>query len=64
MKQDKQAIRILCMIGIVPVSWLGLLIAPAASGGLPEMISQFTIAMNNPTHIELCEDSLKTVLIF
>ena len=33
MKQDKRAVRILCLLGIVPVVWLGLLIAPAASGG-------------------------------
>ena len=26
MKQDKRAVRILCLLGIVPVVWLGLLI--------------------------------------
>ena len=64
MKQDKQSIRILCLLGVLPVAWLGLLMAPAASGGLPEMLSQFTEVMNNPTQIVLCEDSLKTVLLF
>ena len=64
MKQDKQSVRILCLLGILPVAWLGLLMAPAASGGLPEMLSQFTEGMNNPTQIVLCEDSLKTVLLF
>ena len=64
MKQDKRAVRILCLLGIVPVVWLGLLIAPAASGGLPEIFARFTEAMNDPTHIELCEDSFKTVLLF
>ena len=34
------------------------------SGGLPEIMVQFPAAMNNPFHIVLCEDSLKTVLIF
>jgi type IV secretion system protein VirD4 len=54
MKQDKRAVRILCLLGIVPVVWLGLLIAPAASGGLPEIFARFTEAVNDPTHIELC----------
>ena len=64
MKQDKQSMRVLCLLGMLPVAWLGLLMAPAASGGLPEMLSQFIEVMNNPTQIELCEDSLKTALLF
>lgn len=64
MKQDKQSIRVLCLLGMLPVAWMGLLMAPAASGGLPEMLSQFIEVMNNPAQIELCEDSLKTVLLF
>ena len=64
MKQDnRQAQLILCLFGIIPVIWLGLLIAPAVSGGLPEIITVFPTAMNNPFHIVFCEDSLKTVLI-
>ena len=54
---------ILCLFGILPVVWLGLLIAPAASGGLPEILARFPAAMNDPFHIELCGDSLKTVLV-
>ena len=50
--------------GLIPAVWLGLLIAPAASGGLPEILRQFPSAMNEPFHIEWCEDSLKTVLVF
>lgn len=53
---------ILCLFGILPVVWLGLLIAPAAHGGLPEIVARFPVAMNDPFSIELCEDSLKTVL--
>lgn len=53
---------ILCLFGILPVVWLGLLIAPAAHGGLPEIVAQFPAAMIDPFKIELCEDSLKTVL--
>ena len=54
--------RILCLIGILPVVWLGLLIAPAASGGLPGIVARFPAIMNHPFRIELCEDSVKTVL--
>lgn len=54
---------ILCLFGIFPVVWLGLLIAPAAHGGLPEIVARFPAAMNDPFKIELCEDSLKTVLV-
>ena len=63
MRQGKRASLILCLFGVLPVVWLGLAIAPAASGGLPAMISRFTEVMNRPAHIELCGDSLKTVLI-
>ena len=65
MKSDEQrTIRILCVLGIIPVVWLALLVAPFVSGGLMEIVTQFPAAMDNPFHIELCEDSKKTVLIF
>ena len=65
MRQDSRRTAIaLCLFGILPVIWLGLLLAPAVSGGLPEIITAFPAAMKDPFHIVLCEDSLKTVLIF
>ena len=54
----------LYLLGIIPAVWLGLLIAPAVSGGLMEIITQFPIMMENPLKITWCEDSLKTVLVF
>ena len=62
MKKENNPI-ILCLFGILPVVWLGLLIAPTAHGGLPEIIARFPAAMNDPFHIELCGDSLKTVIV-
>ena len=62
MKKENNPL-ILCLFGILPVVWLGLLIAPAAHGGLPEIVDRFPAVMNDPFHIELCRDSLKTVLI-
>ena len=64
MKQDdKQSAVILSVIGIIPVVWLALLIAPSVKGGLPEILPKLMTVFNNPFHIELCEDSLKTVLV-
>ena len=60
---DKQSAIILSVIGIVPVVWLALLIAPSVHGGLPEILQKLMTAFNTPFAIELCEDSLKTVLV-
>ena len=60
---NKQSAIILAVIGILPVVWLGLLIAPSVKGGLPEILPSLLTAFNDPFHIELCGDSLKTVLV-
>ena len=52
------------MIGLIPVIWLALLLAPRLQGGLPEVFRNFGSIMQDPLHIELCGDSLKTVLAF
>ena len=62
MKRENNPL-VLCLFGIFPVVWLGLLIAPAAHGGLPEIVARFLAVMNDLFHIELCGDSLKTVLV-
>jgi len=62
-QDDKQAAIILSLIGIIPVVWLALLIAPSVGGGLPEILPKLMTVFNNPFHIEFCEDSLKTVLV-
>ena len=51
-------------LGLVPVIWFALLIAPAISGGLSEIVNALPAAMNHPFKIVWCEDSVKTVLIF
>jgi len=62
-QDDKQSAIILSVIGIIPVVWLALLIAPSVGGGLPEILPKLMTVFNNPFQIELCEDSLKTVLV-
>ena len=55
---------ILAGIGIIPVVWLALLIAPTFGGGLTVMLPKWTKALENPLRITWCGDSLKTVLAF
>ena len=60
---DRQTSIILAVLGILPIVWLGLLIAPSVKGGLPEILPSLMNVMSDPFHIELCEDSVKTVLV-
>ena len=65
MRNDNQkAGVILAACGILPVVWIALLTAPFVGGGLVEVIRNFPIAMQRPFSITVCEDSVKTVLIF
>lgn len=66
MKQDKFSAGsiILYATGLIPAIWLALIVAPSLSGGLPEILKNLNAAFENPFHIALCGDSLKTVLIF
>jgi type IV secretion system protein VirD4 len=59
----QQSSRILAILGIIPVIWIGLLIAPSVKGGLPEIVPSAMTMFNQPFNIELCEDSVKTVLV-
>ena len=64
MKHSQSLTRIILLFGgAVPVIWIALLIAPTANGGLLGIVRSFGEVMSHPFHIELCEDSLKTVLI-
>ncbi|MEE1064907.1 MAG: type IV secretory system conjugative DNA transfer family protein [Acutalibacteraceae bacterium] len=65
MRQDKfsKTNLILYACGLIPVVWLGLLIAPYINGGLVEIIKNLSVAFSNPFNIAICEDSVKTVLV-
>ena len=64
MKQDdKRTAVILSLIGIIPVVWLALKIAPSVGSGLAEILPGLMTVFNEPFRIELCEDSIKTVLV-
>lgn len=61
---EKQSEIILALLGIIPIVWISLLIAPFIKEGLPSLFSKFGDIFDNPFQIDLCKDSLKTVLIF
>ena len=61
-KQSKQSIILYCF-GILPVIWIGLLIAPYMKDGLKGLVENFGNLMQQPFQITICEDSLKTVLV-
>ena len=63
MQEEKRKQQIILFIlGIIPVIWLSLIIAPNIDGGLIDIIKKLTKALDNPFRITICENSLKTVL--
>ena len=56
--------KLFYILGIIPVVWIALLVAPSINGGLPRVIKDFSKIMENPFSIKWCNDSIKTVLIF
>ena len=64
MRQDrfsKQSL-LLYLLGLIPVCWLGLLLAPVMEEGALGIVRHFGELMQDPFQIKWCEDSLKTVL--
>ena len=55
---------ILYIVGLVPVIWIALLIAPYISDGLVEIIKEFPKAMENPLKITFCANSIKVSIVF
>lgn len=51
-------------VGILPVVWLALLSAPYLSQGVLFHLEEVTQALNHPFHIDLVENSFRTVLLF
>ena len=64
MNQDKRIYVIVSIIGIIPVIWLAILIAPLLDNGLVGIINELPKKLNNPFNIEICENSINTVLFF
>jgi type IV secretion system protein VirD4 len=64
MEDTKKTEYIMFGIGIFFIIWLALLVAPYFSGGILNLINNLSNIMNEPFDIAMCEDSLKTILIF
>lgn len=66
MRHDKAAESdfILYAVFFIPVVWAALLTAPSLSGGLPEILANLTVALNNPFDIRWVEDTPKCILLF
>lgn len=62
MIDNNKANTVLYIIGIIPVIWLALLIAPYIDGGLIEIVKEFPNVIYNPLRITFCEDSIKVIL--
>ena len=65
MRQDeKKVAKIFYIIGIIPIIWISLLIAPYIDGGLVNIIKNGSLAFSNPFKIIFTANSIKTVFIF
>ena len=66
MREDKfsKSRLVLYGCGLIPTIWFALLVAPAMADGLPGLMANMGTVFDNPVHIEWCEDSVRTVLIF
>ena len=64
MNENKKVIRIMYFLGVIPVIWLALLIAPYLKGGLIEIIKNSSNILDRPFNITLAESSIKAILIF
>ena len=62
-KKDNSELYIF-IIGIIPIIWVGLLIAPISDGGIMQIISKFSEVTSNPFRIVICGNTLKCVLLF
>lgn len=63
-KEDKRTGFILMGLGVIPVVWAALMVAPFLSQGLAGIVTGFTTGMNDPIKITWCADSMKAILIF
>ena len=59
----KKANNLMYLIGIIPIIWFALLIAPSSSGGLPQIIKDSPSLIESPFNITWCNNSLKTIII-
>ena len=62
-RQDREARLILILLGIIPVGWLGLHLAPHIGDGLAGIITELQTALDAPFSITLVETTPKCILV-
>ena len=63
-RDNTKDIVILFIVGIIPIIWFGLIVAPFIQNGLTGIIENLPNALNKPFNISFCKDSFRTVFIF
>lgn len=65
MKQDKYSRTYLLIyaLGLIPVIWIAILIAPYMDGGIPSLIANMDQAFANPFRFQWCADTPRTITI-
>lgn len=63
MRKDKQVELVFYFVGAVFIALLSVLVAPCIHEGLFDAIIYLNEAMNSPFSFELCQDTLKCILI-
>ena len=65
MKQDKYSKTYLLIyaLGLIPVIWVAILIAPYMDGGIPGLIANMDQAFANPFGFQWCADTPRTIVI-
>ena len=61
--RDKDSFLLACL-GLIPVCWMALLIAPFLDYGLVRFVEEFPDVLASPFSISICGDSLRAVLLF
>lgn len=64
MTAGKKETLLLTIAGIIPITWLGLKFAPFYDQGLITAFGSFDEIIAEPLAIDLCRDSLRSVLLF
>ena len=61
--KNKKETRIFFFLGVIPVIWFAILIAPSMKNGLPQLIKDFPGIMENPFKFIWCDNSLKVIMV-
>ena len=61
---NREKYWIAAAFGVLPVIYTALKLSPYIKDGFTGIITGFSLAMGNPLHIEFCENSLRTVILF